>query len=204
MKKIIKHTPLILNIAIIVFGTIGCSMNVKYGLSILRYYTVLSNILGVAVSTLYLAFYIAKKGKVPLSVTFMKYASTVCLTLTFLVVTFVFVPMSGSFKVLLEGVNFYQHFLCPLLSLISFMFFEQSEALTKKHVFLSLIPTFTYAAVIIILNILRVVRGPYPFLMVYEQSVPVSVMWFFVINGMALATAALLRFITQLKGGEKR
>ena len=204
MKKITKYIPLPLNIAIIVFGIIGFKMNMGYGTDTLRYYTVLSNLFALITSAVYVVWYIVSKGKLPVFITYLRYTATVCLTLTFLVVTFVFVPMSGNFKVLLEGVNLYQHLLCPAISFVSFLFFENKERLAKRHVFLSLIPTFTYAAVILVLNILRVVVGPYPFLMVYKQSAAESVMWFFIINGMALATASLLMipmFVRKKKSG---
>ncbi len=191
MKNIKTIIPLILNTAVIIFGSIGFCMNMNYGIATLRYYTVLSNIFALAVSVLYVSFSLRTKGNIPVFITFLRYAAAVCLTLTFLVVTFIFIPMAGT-SVLFEGVNLFQHLLCPVISFVSFMFFENRSKLSKRHIFLSLIPTFTYAAVIIILNILRVVSGPYPFLMVYEQSVAESVMWFFIVNGMALLTAALL------------
>ncbi len=192
MKNTKNKLPLIINSIIIVFEIIGCIMCAKHGLSVLQYYTVLSNIFALITSTLYVAFYLKTKNSIPIAVSFLRYASTVCLTLTFAVVLFIFVPLAG-FSVMVEGVQIFHHLLCPVLSFISFVFFEKRKTLSKRHIFLSLIPTFTYAAVIIVLNILRVVEGPYPFLMVYRQSVVVSVIWFFVINGMALLTAALLR-----------
>ena len=192
MKTTKNKLPLFFNILIIIFEIIGCSMCAKHGLSVLQYYTVLSNIFALITSSLYVAFYLKTKNNIPLALSFLRYASTVCLTLTFAVVLFFFVPLAG-FNVMVEGVQIFHHLLCPVLSFISFVFFVIRNPLSKKHIFLSLLPTFTYAAVIIVLNILKVVEGPYPFLMVYQQSVILSVLYFIIISGMALFAATLLR-----------
>ena len=55
-----------------------------------------------------------------------------------------------------------------------------------------MIPPVLYAAVIVTLNLTRTVRGPYPFLLVYEQPVWASLLWAGVILGTAWLIALLL------------
>ena len=51
-----------------------------------------------------------------------------------------------------------------------------------KDVLVSDIPTLIYGGILIILNILRIVDGPYPFLQVYKNSVIESTIWFIGLN----------------------
>ena len=52
MKTTKNKLPLFFNILIIIFEIIGCSMCAKHGLSVLQYYTVLSNIFALITSSL--------------------------------------------------------------------------------------------------------------------------------------------------------
>lgn len=64
-----------------------------------------------------------------------------------------------------------------------------------------------YLAAAVILNILRVMEGPYPFLLVYAQPWYLSVLWCVVILGiaaiLALGVRALYNFITKSKHKER-
>ena len=80
----------------------------------------------------------------------------------------------------------YQHFLCPLLSIGSFLLVDSFQELVDKTTLrLALIPTVFYAIAAVIGNITKVIYGPYPFLHVYEQSVYMSIFWTVIIVGMA-------------------
>jgi len=160
----------------------------------LAMYTVLSNYLGLIASVVYL---VRPSG---VAARFLRYMATVCLTVTFLVVVCVFLPMYGRDGNLSEGVSAMllkgnmpvHHLICPILSFVSFVFFEQGH-LTLRDSLWAALPTLLYAIVTAILNILRVIEGPYPFLLVYEQPWYVSVMWFFLIPGGAWVVALLLK-----------
>ena len=76
----------------------------------------------------------------------------------------------------------YHHTICPLLAVASFLFIEKEEV-TREDVRWSLVPTLLYGTVMIILNIVGVVVGPYPFLMVRYQPWYMSVIWVIVIVG---------------------
>ena len=84
---------------------------------------------------------------------------------------------------LLSGTMLYHHLLCPLAAFLGFVLFEKRPALRRIDALLPTLLTLVYAVVLTALNIARVVDGPYPFLRVYAQSVPVSVLWALVMLG---------------------
>jgi hypothetical protein len=88
----------------------------------------------------------------------------------------------------------YYHLICPVAAIIVFIFFEEGLELNTKNAFLAMIPTITYAAIFLTLNIMKVLEGPYPFLYVYEQPFYMSVIWFVVILGGAYFIAWLTLF----------
>ena len=136
----------------------------------LSYYTIDSNIFLLISSILYL---LLRKNPSRI-VQFFKYSATLSVMITFLVVVFILYPMLDfNFQFLfLTGPNPYMHVLCPLIAVISFIFFEKNEIENVlKNNLRALYFTLTYAVILISLNILKIVNGPYPFLKVYEQSV---------------------------------
>ena len=84
------------------------------------------------------------------------------------------------------------HLLCPVLGLLAFLFAEDHSQLRLRHTLYAMIPTVLYAAVIVTLNLTRTVRGPYPFLLVYEQPVWASLLWAALILGTAWLIALAL------------
>ena len=165
------------------------------GFSPLQYYTVDSNILA-CISSVALVLSLLIKGKTPLWVHRLRYYASACIGVTFVVVLVILIPAAGFSTIpsmLFEGTNLWQHTVCPLLCLISFLFFEKDEKLEEQQTFYALIPTMIYAVVALILNIVRVIRGPYVFMMIYEQSVLMTLMWMIIIGGIAYILAELIR-----------
>ena len=78
---------------------------------------------------------------------------------------------------------------------------EREPHLPRSDVRWALLPTLAYAAVILPLNILRVIVGPYPFFEVYHQPVYVSVLWAVGLLGVNYLYAWLL---WRLGGGRPR
>ena len=62
-------------------------------------------------------------------------------------------------------------------AIVSFLFVDPISQLNLSMVFIAWIPTVIYAIIIVILNVLKVLEGPYPFLHVYKQPWYVSVGW---------------------------
>ena len=176
---------------IIVFFKIGCYP--------LIYYT--------AVMAGFQVRYLKSGKEIPHSVQMFKYMAAAMLSVTFIVVLAVLSPMRG------EGINgwlymlfnkdfTFLHTLCPILTILSFVLFEKEPHLNTKSAFTATIPTLIYAILLIILNIVGAVDGPYPFLRVMNQPLYMSFVWFIVIVGGAFFLALLLQKLNST--GRKR
>lgn len=132
------------------------------------YYTELSNLI-VLISSI---AYLLTKGNAPA----LRYLSAVELTMTFLITLCVLVPMGGGFKTLMISDNgLYHHTLVPILSVVSYIFWEPHSALWLLPVIL----TTLYGLTMMFLNLIGKIDGPYPFLRIHHQSRITSVLWFF-------------------------
>lgn len=163
----------------------------------LAYYTIDSNIF-LLISTI---LYLITINNVPKIVQLLKYSSTLSVFITFLVVVFVLYPMYDfNFQFMfLDGPNLYMHVLCPVLAVISFIFFDLNEIENSlKNNLRSLYFTIIYAIILISLNILNVVSGPYPFLKVNQQSPLMSLFWIVLILGGALILSKALLFLKDM------
>ena len=140
---------------------------------------------------------------VPQWVRTFRYIATCLLTVTFLTVVFILTPMFGleNWKyMLLEGSSLYLHFLCPVVSILLLIFFEKRPKLRWTAALWALLPTFVYGLILAILNFLRIVDGPYPFLRVYEQSAAMNVFWAVFMEAGAFAIAWTLWALNRLSG----
>lgn len=158
-----------LNVLVIVLEIIGFIFSVyEFGFNVFIYYTQYSNLLALISSALLI--YSLTKNNYSKKIRFLRYMTVHMLALTFIVVTFVLIPLIGKegYKMLVSGSMLYHHFLCPLLVFTSFMFLEKGCPITSKDPLYVLIPTCAYGIVIITLNILKVIDGPYPFLQMYS------------------------------------
>lgn len=188
-EKSALRAALTLNLVMVAMEIIGAIMSWRQlGVWMFQYYTQDSNLLALAACALLAAFQLRALrtgAAIPLWAQRLKYAAVCCLSVTFLVVVLVLAPMSdGAYGVmLLSGTMLYHHLLCPLAALLGFMLFEKRPALRRIDALLPTLLTLVYAVVLTALNIARVVDGPYPFLRVYAQSVPVSVLWALVMLG---------------------
>lgn len=185
MKKYLNDKKFVwafcFNFLIVVFEILGLIFSVqKHGIRVFKYYTENSNYFTLLVSIVFCVaciFAIKNKTKIPAWIIKLRFVSTICLTITYVVVTLVLIPLyPASFIYMMFGdSNLYQHLLCPILSIISFLFFESTTIISKQFVFLALIPTLTYGIISIILNLLNIMAGPYPFFYVYD------IPWFVII-----------------------
>lgn len=186
------------NVALIFFGFLGffkTMLNMHY--PAWDYYTQLSNYFGLFATIIY-TFYFLKRKPIPKWSSLLKYSATLSMSVTFLVVVFILCPMFGMeslFWMLFSGANLFYHTLCPIIMFISFIFFEKHDIKGFKDNFRAIYFTIAYAVVFIILNILKVYDGPYPFLQVYNQPIYMSVIWFIVIVGGAFGLGKLIMWI---------
>ena len=196
-----------LNAAVTALETVGTTISLSHGAGMLLYYTVCSNILTLFASGAFTVWAVAagRKGarRVPPWISFARYISSGCLALTFFTVVLVLAPAAAPYgelpNVLYRGANLYHHLLCPVLSVLSFCFLERERGhkLTTRDNAIALIPTVIYAVILVILNAVRAVEGPYPFLMVYAQPVWASALWF---AGILAAEYFLLLAVRKING----
>ncbi len=200
----------ICNIIFVVLELVSLVIStIENGWAQFQYYTQNSNYFALIVSVIFLIVTLRcfKRGcDLPLWVSVLRYIATALLTVTFLVVIFVLSPPYGwtGFRfTLFTGAMTFQHLLCPLLSFFSFLLFER-RPIGKAAPFLALIPTILYALISTLLNVLKLLHGPYPFLYVYEQPVWQSILYGVVIVGGAFLVAELLWIITKKKKNIKK
>lgn len=194
-EKKIKNTIIVLNLLIIIFEIIGFAFAIKdFGYSIFEFYTQDSNLIVLISSIIYLLFLVQNK-KIPSSIMWFKFTGAVSISVTFLVVIFVLSWMNGGLiNMLFTRSMLYHHTICPILTIISFIFFEKYDFRNYKDTLKTTYFTLIYAFVLIILNVLHIVNGPYPFLMVYNQSILASIIWFILIIGGTFLTATFLKY----------
>jgi hypothetical protein len=172
---------IVCNGGLLLFGIIGCVLELKlHKTAVLKYYTFQSNVLGTIAAALMLYGIFVSGEMIPIWILVFKLLATSCLTLTFVVVITVLAPMmgEGGYKFqLLEGNLKYQHLLCPLIAIASFVLCDYKLDFDIRWIIIAWLPTVIYAAVTIVLNIMKKLEGPYPFLEVYKQPWWASVLW---------------------------
>ncbi len=138
------------------------------------YYTQISNIVATIATVLLLVF-----GGVP-AVTVIRYLGAVMLLMTAGVTVFVLIPLGGDPKsLLLKGNGIYHHTLCPILYLVLYIFTESHPG--SAAALLPIAVTMIYGFIMLYLNYIGKVDGPYPFFRVRNQSVKATVIWFLVL-----------------------
>ena len=117
-------------------------------LQYLKYFTVLSNLLGGVAAIIYGAALTLRLcrviRRVPGWVTRLKYVSTTLLALTFMVALCYIGPRTD-FQSAYRGANFWFHLIVPILAVLDFTLLDRSGRLTLPATFLPLIPTAVYS-----------------------------------------------------------
>ena len=201
-----QNIALILNIAAFVFGCVGIIFRLMHSLGdFFLYYTQISNVIAVISSAMYIAFRNTDSGKMRTFVICTRYLTACMLTMTFIVVMCIFIPMSGGAATgrLLGSVNgIMHHAVCPVISVTSYIFFEDGVK-TRKAVLIPFIATAIYSFTIYTLNFLRLAGAPYPCFEVYDHPVHELVIWFFALMALVAAIAAAVRFANLKLSREK-
>ncbi len=114
-----------------------------------KFFTVDSNIL-MGITSLIFLIYGAKslkdkRYKTPKKVYLLKLISTTAVTITFLVVFCYLGQISkGGMRSMLLNSNLLFHLFIPVLSIISFIFFERNDKLSAKNALFGILPTLIY------------------------------------------------------------
>ena len=195
MKK--RSISLILNLLIISFELIGFIFSYLYNHRIaIEFFTEDSNILMLICSCIFVYYCVYNKA-IPKWLHTFKYLATTCISVTFLVVLFILIPMGNYnfYAFLFNGTLLFHHTLCPLLAIITFLFFDNLKIYKQKSEYLSISFILLYGFIAIILNIFNIIEGPYPFLMVRRQPILISFIWAIIIIGFSYVIAYMLRII---------
>ncbi len=192
---------LVVILEIIVFSAIATSTVSRMDLSCLKYYTHYSSFLTL-VSSSFLCVSLYRRisgesmtgGRFTRKLRFMAVSSS---ALTMVVVLVILIPMSGfrdTAFLLFGGTNLLEHILCPVLSIVSFIFFGDYRDLGRNDALQATLPTIVYAFITVFLNATGLLEGPYPFLLVKRQPLWLSGLYFTVIAGghLALANALII------------
>ncbi len=110
---------------------------------VLRYFTVLSNLL-CAVASLAVAV-CRLAGSMPYAVLLLKYIGTAAVTVTLLTVLLFLGPTIG-YKMLFSGPDLWLHLICPVLAIVSFLLWDKPE-MPFGAVALGILPVLLYGAV---------------------------------------------------------
>lgn len=182
---------IVINIVIIILELIAFVHDCfAFGVSLFEWYTVDSNVLQLVVSIMVL-FYVLNGKDIPGFVTVLHFISAVGLTVTFLIAAFVLAPEGGVEYYFLENVAPINHFIGPLLSVISILFFEKVEKLPMKIIAWPAGVTLVYGVICLALNAVNVLDGPYFFLKIHEQPMGTIILWFGIIAVLCVALAFL-------------
>ena len=188
-----KKISIILNILIVIFEVIALIMTISSDRRIyIEYFTVDSNMLALFSSIVYLVF-VFYKNKIPKWLEILKYVASVCLTMTFLVVLFILAPMYGFnyYYLLLYKCNLFYHLLCPIIFVVTVTRFDKIK-LKENYKWYGLGVIALYAVIMIILNIVRLIDGPYPFLRVLNQTMYMSLLWILILFGLAYGICIMI------------
>ena len=208
MKNISAKTifAIIINLFIFVAELIIVITNLPIrGGSALVYYTTLSNLMGMAAAFIFL--WSAFSGFRSLNKTriLLRFYATCMLSFTMTVVFFVLIPMAlyadmNPVFLLTEDTALIHHIINPVLSLISFIIFENNRALKKAQPFVMLCLTLCYAFIMLFFNIIKRVDGPYPFFQVYQYPAWQIVIWFAVLCSVSYLINFLIYFFRGKNG----
>ena len=187
-----KNINIIINLVIAILEIIGFILVFsELGITSFEYYTEDSNLL-LLISSIIFLIYISKNKELPKWFESFRFIAVVSTSLTLIIVLTVlsWTTDLGLYHLLFNGSMLYHHTLCPVLAILSFVLLEKYETInTVKGLYFTII----YAVIMIILNVLKIVEGPYPFLMVYKQPIFHSILWTVVILAITYAIALILK-----------
>lgn len=177
----LSKKALIGNICLLIMELIGIIIILAVEKSIdMKFYTNWSNILGFVTSILFIINYCIKEKNKKFNevVKYFKLTTTVCLTVTFIIVLLIFVPMDhfNFVRWMIEKQFVSFHFLSPIIAFVTFIFFERYEYTYIKSGIIGMIFSTIYSIVISILVLCKKVPAPYPFLDYYAHTPIVNIL----------------------------
>lgn len=165
-RKTCAVLSFILNLAVLVlviysvakfFFASGDGNMEETGAVCFRYFTIDSNILAAIASALLLPYEfkraVGNSEKIPTALSILKLAGTVAVTITFVVVMVFLGPTIGYGK-MFEGANIFLHALCPIFAIVSFIFFDGGNEISRKQGLPALLPVVIYGLLYFVMVII--------------------------------------------------
>lgn len=184
------------NALLIVLEIAGMVLSAQeFGFYLFGYYTKISNLLSLIAACSMLASLVLlwkKQRQIPKWVILLKYASVCMLAQTFFVVLFLLSPLMREYQpfvMLRSGSFLYDHFLCPILGILLFLFVDYTGRIDPSWLFYGILPTFLYGMVVLPLNRMGILDGPYQFLRVSTQSPLATLAWFVIMLSLSFVFA---------------
>lgn len=174
---------LLINLVIAIIETIVL-LKVTQKRNIFKFYTFLSNIITLITSIIFVivdTIVLFSGNYIPIWVKGLRFASTHLLATTLLVFTFILVPLykKGTVKneiKLFTGIseknaNILLHYICPILSIISFLLFERDPILKDSQWTLyAALPSIIYWLLYFILTITKCWKDPYGLMQIKKSK----------------------------------
>ena len=196
-----------LDLVIVVLEITGFVINFPFErFRMVRFYTQDSNfftMIACLIQLIYVLPRLRKQGQIafPRWITVLKFISAGTLFITFLIVITVLAPadcvqkyhsLFGYYNMCIYGSRLYHHTICPILTVLGFLFLDEAEGLKKTDPLYILGYTLIYGIILLLLNYYYVVRGPYAFLHVHEQPWYITLLWGIILMGVAYGTGWLM------------
>lgn len=163
-----------------------------FGIGMFQYYTIGSNVLQMIVSACIVVCLLKHADEnIPGGLCVLHLICEVCLTITFLIALLVLAPQEGFAYYFLQDVAPINHFLGPVLSVLSFIALEKPAVLPRYAVWAPMGATLVYGVIALVLNGAYVLDGPYFFLKIHETAPSVVAMWFGIISVLCMALSAV-------------
>lgn len=175
-----------------------------------KFYSILSNYIALIASLLMVIFLLIKKdlSLVPYPVILLKYVAAISLALTIIVVLVVLIPLdygisdygTGFYLNMLSSTGLFRHLLVPVLTIVSFIYFEGDRRLNKRKTMVFPVAyTLIYTIVILILVLTDKITAPYPFLDILYMPVHSTILYFVLISFVDYFLAKYLLLFNQMK-----
>ncbi len=155
-----RRTVFYVNLILFVLEIIAFIHDIyAFKLGLFEWYTVDSNVLQMVISG-FVIFCCLKEKSFPELLTVAHFISAVGLTVTFLIAAFVLAPEGGIAYYFFNDVAPINHFIGPLLSVISLLFLERTEKLPIRIIIWPALASLMYGVIALVLNALRIMDGP--------------------------------------------
>jgi hypothetical protein len=186
--KILLCIALVLNIFLFLSEGYVLSM-VRKKVDILKYYTYLQNFLSMivsVVSSVFIIIYLATDNTVPGFIRGLRYIATCGLLFaSFMYIVFLSSNKENHFssedfnRLDYKKANLFLHYICPLVSLISFVIFE-NEIVATSSIWTALvaIPSCLYWVIYLVLTYAKIWEAPYNFTNSKKKNVVIEILSF--------------------------